>query len=258
MNRNIWMGAISAAATHVPGKGAIAVRRFLQPIISVTLSAFVLGLPTVSAQLGLPQSNLACSDSTNLNLALDAASLLGLSNAVAAIGFFPAGNPPLGCTLSQQSDPSGANGPKDFAVGGGRIFTPFGWANLAINAHATSDAPTVTPQQGVGGTVNETAITDSNSHIDTKVDCFVSPAPTHPTPGTAQATAVVTKSTGIFARFPVGSELRWDFFDSGVSGPAPNGDALNGNPASFPCDFSNYTADIALSNGNINVKNDDF
>jgi hypothetical protein len=226
-------------------------------LLAATLTAFVLGIATVSAQLGLPQSNLACSDSTNLNLALDTTSLLALSNAVAAVNFFPAGDPALGCSLSQQSDPSGAHGPKDFAVGGGRIVTTTGSFNFAISAHATSDAATVTPQQGVGGTVNVTLTTD-NSHLDTKVDCFVSPAPTDPTAGTAQATAVVTKSTGSFASsFPVGSEIRWDFFDSGMPGPAPNGDAWNGFQALAPCDFPFYST-FPITNGNINVKNDDF
>jgi hypothetical protein len=233
-------------------------RRFLKHtvlgLLAATLTASVLGIRTVSAQLDLPLSNLACTDDTNLNLALDTTSLLALSDAASAINFFPAGDPALGCGVSQQSNPSGANGPKDFAVGGGHFDT----FNFAISAHATRDAPTVVPQQGVGGTVNITDTSD-NSHLNTKVDCFVSPAPTDFAPGTAQATAVVTKSTGRFTSIaPVGTEVRWDFLDSGVRGPAPNGDALNSFLASAPCDFTSYGPVAPITKGNINVKNDDF
>ncbi len=233
-------------------------RRFLKHtvlgLLAATVMASVLSITTVSAQLGLPLSNLACTDSTNLNLALDMTSLLALSDAVSAINFFPAGDPALGCSVSQQSNPSGANGPKDFAVGGGHLDT----INFAISAHATSDAPTVVPQQGVGGTVNVTDTSD-NSQLHTKVDCFVSPAPTDVTPGTAQGTAVVTKSTGRFASVvPVGTEVRWDFLDSGVPGPAPNGDALNAFVALAPCGFTSYGPLGPITKGNINVKNDDF
>jgi hypothetical protein len=224
-------------------------------LMAATLTSFALGVATVSAQLELPQSNLACSDGTNLNLALDLTSLLALSDAVSAVNFFPAGDPALGCSTSQQSNPSGASGPKDFAVGGGRTIQGTNGFNFAISAHATSDAPPVTPQQGVGGTVNITLIAATgNSHLHTKVDCFVSPAPTNPVPGTAQATAVVTQSTGAFASgFPVGSELRWDIFDSGISGPAPNGDAWNGFRTVAPCVFNGFEA-MPITHGNLNVE----
>jgi len=226
--------------------------------MGATSIALALGIGTVLAQVGLPASNLACSDGTNVNLALDPSSLLALSDAVWAINVFPAGDPALGCSLTEKSDPAGANGPKDFAVGGGRIFVGPRSFNFAASAHATSDAPPVIPQQGVGGTVNFTE-TASNGHLDTKVDCFVSPAPSQPTtPGSAQATAVVTKSTGFFASiFVVGGEVRWDFLDSGVPGSAPNGDAVNGFVTGRPCDFSEY-APYPIDHGNIKVKNDDF
>ena len=138
----------------------------------------------------------------------------------------------------------------------------FGEADsISISAHATSDAPTVSPQPGVGGTVNVASVTNK-SHIDAKVDCFVSPAPTDPTPGTAQATAVVTRSTGIVSGiFPPGTEVRWDFFDSGMPQPAPNGDSAAFTRASLPCEFRGYTLppfQTQLTQGNISVKNDDF
>jgi len=232
----------------------------LVAVASASVTIFAFGASAASSEVGLQSVNLACNDGTNLNLALDPTALTPLTNAVSAVNLYPAGDPPLGCTTSQGSDPSGASGPKDFAVGGGRAVE-FGEADsISISAHATSDAPTVSPEPGVGGTVNVTSVTNK-SHIDAKVDCFVSPAPTDPTPGTAQATAVVTRSTGIVSGFSPGTEVRWDFFDSGMPQPAPNGDSAVFTRASSPCEFSRYTSppfQTQLTQGNISVKNDDF
>ena len=233
----------------------------LVAVASASVTIFAFGTSAASSDVGLQSVNLACNDGTNLNLALDPTALTPLTNAVSAVNLYPAGDPPLGCTTSQGSDPSGASGPKDFAVGGGRAVEFGEAANISISAHATSDAPTVSPQPGVGGTVNVTSVTNK-SHIDAKVDCFVSPAPTDPTPGTAQATAVVTRSTGIVSGiFPPGTEVRWDFFDSGMPQPAPNGDSAELTNVSSPCDFSAYLpppVQAELTQGNISVKNDDF
>jgi hypothetical protein len=233
----------------------------LVAVASASVTIFAFGASAASSEVGLQSVNLACNDGTNLNLALDPTALTSLTNAVSAVNLYPAGDPPLGCGLSQRSDPSGARGPKDFAVGGGRATASGEAANISISAHATSDAPTTSPQPGVGGTVNVTSVTEK-SHLDTKVDCFVSPAPTDPTPGTAQATAVVTRSTGIFSGFfSPGTEVRWDFFDSGMPQPAPNGDSAESTNASSPCDFSRYIPppkQTQLTQGNISVKNDDF
>jgi hypothetical protein len=232
----------------------------LVAVASASVTIFAFGTSAASSEVGWQSVNLACNDGTNLNLALAPTALTPLTNAVSAVNLYPAGDPPLGCTTSQGSDPSGASGPKDFAVGGGRAIE-FGEAgNISISAHATSDAPTVSPQPGVGGTVNVASVTEKG-HLDSKVDCFVSPAPTDPTPGTAQATAVVTRSTGVYSGFPPGTEVRWDFFDSGMPQPAPNGDSAAFTRASLPCEFRGYTLppfQTQLTQGNISVKNDDF
>ena len=68
----------------------------------------------------------------------------------------------------------------------------------------------------------------------------------------------MTRSTGGFADVVPGTEIRWDFLDSGVPGPAPNGDAFNADFAVGACDFSDYSPLIAMTHGNIIVKNDDF
>src|SRR5438132_7017867 len=120
------------------------IRRGLVALLPAALLVLVFGALPATPQVGVQNVNLSCSDGTNLNLALDPTSLLGLTNAVSAIGLFPAGNPALACGLNQQSDPSGANGPKDFAVGGGRTSLP--GESFALSAHALSDATPTVPQ----------------------------------------------------------------------------------------------------------------
>jgi hypothetical protein len=71
-------------------------RRTTLLVVSVTLAALVVGIPT-AAPADLQDVTLTCSDGTNLNLALDAASVLQLTDAVNAIALNPAGDPPLTC-----------------------------------------------------------------------------------------------------------------------------------------------------------------
>ena len=223
-------------------------------LTAMALFVFVFGASPATTAVGVQDSNLACNDGTNMNLALDPLSLAGLTDAVSAISLFPAGNPALACGLSQQSDPAGGNGPHDFAVGGGHIAG----GNFGLSAHATTDAPTTTPQQGVGGsfTFTRPASSPPQGHFVAKVDCFVSPAPTSTSAGSAQATAVITKGDGYAATF-VGLEIRIDVLDSGIPGPQPNGDMLGANFTAGPCDFSAYTPNNPLDQGNLNVHNDD-
>jgi hypothetical protein len=71
-------------------------RRATLLVVSVTLGALVVGIPT-AAPADLQDVTLTCSDGTNLNLALDAASVMQLTDAVNAMALNPAGDPPLTC-----------------------------------------------------------------------------------------------------------------------------------------------------------------
>src|SRR5207253_1456612 len=53
--------------------------------------------------LGLQNVTLSCTDGTLLNLELDPTALTALAQAVAAINLYPAGDPPLACSLSLSS-----------------------------------------------------------------------------------------------------------------------------------------------------------
>jgi hypothetical protein len=71
-------------------------RRTTLLVVSATLAALVVGIPT-AAPAGLQDVTLTCSDGTNLNLALDVASVMQLTDAVNAMALNPAGDPPLTC-----------------------------------------------------------------------------------------------------------------------------------------------------------------
>src|SRR5439155_25190320 len=65
--------------------------------------AFVLWVPASTSDLGLQNVSLSCTDGTLLDLELDAIALTALADAVAAINLYPAGEPPLACSLRQSS-----------------------------------------------------------------------------------------------------------------------------------------------------------
>jgi hypothetical protein len=71
-------------------------RRTTLLVVSATLAALVVGIPT-AAPADLQDVTLTCSDGTNLNLALDVASVMQLTDAVNAMALNPAGDPPLTC-----------------------------------------------------------------------------------------------------------------------------------------------------------------
>jgi len=77
-------------------------RRTTLLVVSVTLAALVVGLPT-AAPADLQDVTLTCSDGTNLNLALDVASVMQLTDAVNAMALNPAGDPPLTCGVGTAS-----------------------------------------------------------------------------------------------------------------------------------------------------------
>jgi hypothetical protein len=71
-------------------------RRTTLLVVSATLAALVVGIPT-AAPADLQDVTLTCSDGTNLNLGLDVASVMQLTDAVNAMALNPAGDPPLTC-----------------------------------------------------------------------------------------------------------------------------------------------------------------
>src|SRR5205823_2170979 len=99
---------------------------------------------------GLQSVTLSCTDGTLLNLELDAPALA----AVAAIHLYPAGDPPLVCSLSLSRVSSAStvlrrllalltpneaaasgNPEHDYAVGGGQVQTGLCKTNFALSAH---------------------------------------------------------------------------------------------------------------------------
>jgi hypothetical protein len=187
-----------------------------------------------------------------------------LSNAVSAINLYPAGDPPLSCDLSQLTPttsplpvsfatPSAwaAEGPKDFAVGGGRFFNQFLGCdeNFAINGHARDD---VTAPDTANGTINLTvpgtpASCTFTGHLVAKVDCL------RVVGNTADMTGEITKSTGLFTTFgffDVGDEIAFEVKDLD---PLP--DEIVGQPTTVDCNFSADTTPGAFSitRGNITV-----
>jgi hypothetical protein len=257
-------------------------RRTILGLVPVALAVLVLGVPTAAPDLGLQDVNLSCNDGTDLALALDVPTVLQLSDAVGAINLYPAGDPALTCSLTQagaltrtfassstsrrssirrssiRRSWSSGNPNYDYAVGGGQASLPcssgIGKQSFSLNARVENDTPPTPPQPTAQGTWNTTIGTQQSQgdcfpgHLVTKIDCVVVPAPGGP-PGSAQATAVITKATGGFAGL-TGFEVRLDILDSGAPGGA--GDMLAGWFASGPCDFPFY-APFPIDRGNINV-----
>ena len=81
-------------------------------------------------------------------------------------------------------------------------------------------------------------------HLTAKVDCLAVSG------NVAFLTEVVTKSDGVFAVLPPGTELSVTLFDSGV--PGGTGDVVGASLTSAPCAF-NSPLDTPIARGNINV-----
>jgi hypothetical protein len=178
-------------------------RRTTLLVLSVTLAALVVGVPT-AAPVDLQNVTLTCSDGTNLNLALDAASVMQLTDAVNAMTLNPAGDPPLTCgvasapLLTSSASASGGNSNHDYAVGGGKApnlgcFGGYPPVSFGLSAHVVQGAPANT----ASGTFNVGSPAPNvgcKGHFNSKVDCLVV------TPmGAAHLTAHVTQATGQFA-----------------------------------------------------------
>ena len=241
-------------------------RRMISVLISATIVALALAVPASTSAGGLQATSLACNDGTNLSLALDATALNALTNAVSAISLHPAGDPALGCSLSQPADPpppGSGNANTDYAVGGGRAalflcspdeqtFFPVE-TNFALNARvdAASNGSAGT------GTFNLTIPTSSfapcpgfgQQHLNARIDCVKVGGNG---PGSAQATAKVTHTHGaFFSGLLQGEEIRVDVLDSGL--PGGTGDMIGRKLFATKCDFSNYNPNAAVDNGNISV-----
>jgi hypothetical protein len=242
-------------------------RRAFLGVVPAGLAALVLGVPTAAPDLGSQNVNLACNDGTNLALALDAAAVTQLSDAVTAISLYPAGNPALACSLTQSttltnsrartfsslrtfssaSSPTAAGGnggnpQHDYAVGGGQApnlgLCPTVPTNFSLSAHV--DAGTTT--QGVDGTFNVTApATAGPSCAGTfvsKVDCL------QVSGNRADLTAHITKANGALTPF-VGLEISVAVLDSAL-------DMIDDNAPTSPCVF-NAIPDQNVIHGNISV-----
>src|SRR5256886_10619835 len=142
-------------------------------LVPATLMAFVLWVPANTSGLGLQNVTLSCKDGTLLDLELDAIALTELADAVVAINLYPAGDPPLACSLSQSSASSGStvlrrllalltpgeaaaggNPQHDYAVGGGQVQKGLCTINFALSAHVGDTDATSPPTSG--GTLNLT------------------------------------------------------------------------------------------------------
>jgi hypothetical protein len=208
-------------------------------VVPMTLAIFVVGIPAAASDI---QQNvtLTCSDGTNLDLTLDATSVTQLTDAVSAMNLYPAGDPPLTCSVSNgalvQSTSSGSRqlaglrahkhnavtrkGPSrtlgksmrvlsagsptyDYAVGGGQapnLGCPGLPTNFALSAHVVQGAPPTTAR----GTFNIGSPAPSvfcQGHLNSTVECLdVFPD------NSAHLDARVTQATGIFTGLQ-GSEI---------------------------------------------------
>src|SRR2546425_2846857 len=169
-------------------------RRTLLMLVPATLMAFVLWVPVSTSDLGLQNVTLSCTDGTLLDLEVDATALTALADAVAAINLYPAGDPPLVCSLGQSSASSaspvlrrllalltpneaaavGGNPQHDYAVGGGQVvICPGCHESFSLSAHVAAGTLTT----GIGGTVNASiepapGCGGFSGHVDAKVDCL--------------------------------------------------------------------------------------
>jgi hypothetical protein len=222
------------------------------PLATLAVMALCLvAAPTVSADTMLQNVNLSCNDGTNLNLALETASLVELANAVSAINLYPAGDPPLACSLSRSasarsstsanSSSANGNGPKDFAVGGGQYMTACGLTNFSFSAHAPNG---VTAPGTASGTLNASNGATSlcgQFNATSKVDCL------QVSGNTADFTALIKHATG-FVSGDVGRELAVEAIDNTPDELTDDGGILTTAPCVFDPGFP-----TPITHGNISV-----
>ena len=113
------------------------IRRFTRGVVALassTLCLFAFGASAASADVGLQNVNLACSDGTSTNLSVDLATLQQLTDSVTAMSLYPAG---LSCSLGQ-ADPNSASAGA-FVVGGGRYDRAECPINFSVSGHVDSN-----------------------------------------------------------------------------------------------------------------------
>lgn len=193
------------------------IRRTMLLVVSLALATLVVGLPP-AAPADLQNAALTCSDGTDLNLALDAASVMELTDAVNAMTLNPAGDPPLTCgvgsapLLPSSASASDGNSNHDYVVGGGKApnLGCFGGfpTSFGLSAHVRQGDPpsTATGTFNVGSPAPNVGC---KGHFNSKVDCLV-------VTGTyAHLTAQVTQATGQFAGL-LGTEIDVAVQDNGT------------------------------------------
>ena len=228
-------------------------RRTALLVMSLALAALVVGIPT-AAPADLQDVTLTCSDGTNLNLALDAASVMQLTDAFNAIALNPAGDPPLTCGAVTSPLLQSGNPTHDYVVGGGKApnLGCFGGfpTSFGLSAHVgNGDLPdTASGTFDVGSPATNVGC---QGHFNSTVDCLVVSG------NLAHLTAHVTQATGQFAGLQnteidvaiqdngTPSALLPDMIDDGnTAAQCAEGRDAQGEPTA---------PDQAVTNGNISV-----
>jgi hypothetical protein len=254
-------------------------------VVPITLATFSIGIPA-AAPTDLQDATLACSDGTNLELALDAESLAQLADAVTAMTLNPAGDPPLACSLAQaapllqvrtslertvasvsprkkarnarnagqrQSRTLTASNPRhDYVIGGGKapaLGCPVLPVSFGISAHVAQGASPTT----ASGTFNVGSPAPNGfcqGQFGSKVDCLVVTA------NLAHLTAKVTHATGVFQGL-LGTEIDVALLDGNPVDIAP--DMMDSGNTTAPCvqgkEFGGgpTAPDQPVTNGNIAI-----
>jgi hypothetical protein len=218
-------------------------RRTISVLVPATIVALALAVPASTSAGALQTTSCACDDGTNPQ---------------------PGPRRDGAQRIDEDPPPPGSGNPNtDYAVGGGRAalflcspdeqtFFPVE-TNFALNARvdAASNGSAGT------GTFNLTIPTRSfapcpgfgQQHLNARIDCVKVGGNG---PGSAQATAKVTHTSGaFFSGLLQGEEIRVDVLDSGL--PGGTGDMIGRRLFATKCDFSNYDPNAAVDNGNISV-----
>lgn len=202
---------------------------------------------TSDVGLGVQNVNLACSDGSSTDVAVDAATLQALTSSVTAMSLNPAG---LSCSLGQTSGSSAANGA--FVVGGGRYDRAECPINFAVNGHVDSS--------GAHGTQNATQTSapggipgcPGQGHIKADVTCVAVDG------NRAEVRGDIMEQSGSLGSefFPPGNVLVTDVIDNGnpsLGIPDQIVQWVDAFGTEQNCDASIQGFYFAVDNGNITV-----